>query len=52
MSGKRLLDTSIIIALFADDPAITERLKNINVNEIFTPCIVLDELHYGARNSS
>lgn len=52
MSGKRLLDTNIIIALFADDPAVTERLKNINVDEIFTPCIVLGELHYGARNSS
>jgi tRNA(fMet)-specific endonuclease VapC len=49
MNGKFLLDTNIIIALFAEDPIIKERLEQIE--EVFIPCIVLGELYYGAEKS-
>src|SRR5436190_24025785 len=50
MSGKYLLDTNIMIAIFAGDPDILERL--IKPNKIFLPTIVLGELYYGARKST
>jgi tRNA(fMet)-specific endonuclease VapC len=50
MNGRYLLDTNIVIALFASDPAVTERLKE--AEEVFIPSIVFGELYYGARNSS
>ena len=50
MNGRYLLDTNIIIALFADETAIKIRLAEIE--EIFVPSIVLGELYYGARKSS
>lgn len=49
VGGKFLLDTNIIIALFAEDQKIMERLKQIP--EIFVPSIVLGELYYGAKKS-
>ncbi|NEO51625.1 MAG: type II toxin-antitoxin system VapC family toxin [Okeania sp. SIO3B5] len=49
MSGKCLLDTNIIIALFADEAVIRENLAQ--AEEIFIPSIVIGELYYGARKS-
>lgn len=46
MNGKFLLDTNIVIALLAGDPAV---LKNLTEStEIFIPSIVAGELFYGA----
>jgi tRNA(fMet)-specific endonuclease VapC len=50
MSGKCLLDTNIVIALFADDSAVKENL--VKTDEIFIPSIVIGELNYGARKSA
>ncbi|WP_017297885.1 type II toxin-antitoxin system VapC family toxin [Nodosilinea nodulosa] len=49
MSGRYLLDTNIIIALFADDVAVKENL--IQSDEVFIPSIAIGELFYGARKS-
>ena len=49
MSGRYLLDTNIIIALFAGDGLIKERL--IQIEEVFTSPFVLGELYYGAYRS-
>jgi hypothetical protein len=49
MSGRFLLDTNIVIGLFASDPAV---LANLNVaNAVAVPVIVLGELRFGARKS-
>src|SRR5882724_11660033 len=50
MNGKYLLDTNIVIAIFAGDPNILEPL--VQSNEVFLPTIVLGELYYGARKST
>jgi len=44
-----LLDTNIIIALFAGEGLIKERLAQ--VEEVFTSPVVLGELYYGAHKS-
>jgi len=49
VNGRCLLDTNIIIALFAKDLAIHEHI--VNVAEVFIPCIVIGELYFGAFNS-
>ena len=49
MSGRYLLDTNTIIALFADDHAVTDRLKS--AEEVFTASIVIGELFFGAHGS-
>jgi tRNA(fMet)-specific endonuclease VapC len=49
MSGRFLLDTNIVIALFASDPGVQQQL--MAETEIFIPAIVLGELYYGARKS-
>jgi len=49
MLGRFLLDTNIVIALFANDQAVVEHLEE--ADEIFIPSIVLGELYYGARRS-
>lgn len=49
MNGKFLLDTNIIIALFAKDPRIHDRIAN--AQEIFVPCIAIGELYFGAYKS-
>lgn len=46
MNGKYLLDTNIIIALFANEIKIVDRLKEIE--NVFTPSIALGELYFGA----
>lgn len=49
MSGRYLLDTNIIIALFADDVAVRNNL--IQADEVFIPSIAVGELCYGANKS-
>lgn len=49
MSGRYLLDTNIIIALFACEASIVSNLAQ--ADEVFIPSIALGELHYGARKS-
>jgi len=50
MSGKCLLDTNIVIAIFSRDEAVmTELAKS---REIFIPSVVLGELYYGAQKSA
>jgi tRNA(fMet)-specific endonuclease VapC len=50
MNGRYLLDTNIIIALFARDNHVVEQLGT--KQELFIPSVVLGEWYYGARNSS
>nr|VFK12983.1 MAG: tRNA(fMet)-specific endonuclease VapC [Candidatus Kentron sp. LPFa]VFK16006.1 MAG: tRNA(fMet)-specific endonuclease VapC [Candidatus Kentron sp. LPFa]VFK29048.1 MAG: tRNA(fMet)-specific endonuclease VapC [Candidatus Kentron sp. LPFa] len=50
MSGKYLLDTNIVIALFASDAAVVGRIGK--VENIFVPSVVIGELFYGAEKSS
>jgi len=50
MSGRVLLDTNIVIALFAKEAVIQQRLAE--TEEVFVASIVLGELYYGARKSS
>ncbi len=49
MSGSYLLDTNIVIALFADDDITKAAL--LKATEVFIPSIVIGELCYGARKS-
>lgn len=49
MDGKFLIDTNIIIALFAKDKVIHDRI--VNLGEIFVPSIVIGELYFGAYKS-
>jgi tRNA(fMet)-specific endonuclease VapC len=49
MSGKYLLDTNIIIALFAEDPFVKKHIAK--AGEIFIPAIVIGELFFGAFKS-
>ena len=49
MNGRFLLDTNIIIAIFAEEPAVLQRLAA--AEEVFVPAIALGELYYGARKS-
>lgn len=50
MSGKYLLDTNIIIAVFASENKVLENIKNLE--NIFIPSIAIGELYYGASKSS
>ncbi|KKO18671.1 MAG: VapC toxin family PIN domain ribonuclease [Candidatus Brocadia sp.] len=49
MNGRFLLDTNIIIALFAKDPKIHDRMAN--AEEIFVSCIAIGEMYFGAYKS-
>ena len=49
MSGKYLLDTNIIIPLFADEAKIKAHLAK--AEEVFIPSIAVGELYYGANKS-
>ena len=49
MSGRYLLDTNIIIALFADDAIVKSKLAQ--ASEVFIPSFAIGELCYGARKS-
>jgi tRNA(fMet)-specific endonuclease VapC len=49
-SGRFLLDTNIVIALFESDDTV---LSNLDLaSEVFVPAIVLGELFFGAAKSS
>jgi tRNA(fMet)-specific endonuclease VapC len=50
MSGKVLLDTNIVIALFAKEVVVEQRLAE--AEEVFVSSIVLGELYYGAQKSA
>ena len=52
MNGKDcLLDTNIVIGLFANESPITEKIKSFS-GSIYIPSIVLGELFYGADQST
>ncbi len=48
-SGRYLLDTNIVIAIFADEVVVQERRRN--VEKVFLPSLVIGELYFGARKS-
>jgi tRNA(fMet)-specific endonuclease VapC len=50
MSGRYLLDTNIVIALWANDVTVTYQLAD--ADEVFVPIMVLGELYYGAQKSA
>lgn len=49
MNGRFLLDTNIVVGVFADDPAIRRRLEQRE--EVLLSVVVLGELYFGARKS-
>ncbi len=49
MNGRYLLDTNIIIALFADELQARESLAQ--AEQVFLSSIAIGELYYGARKS-
>jgi len=49
MSGKYLLDTNIVIALFANDPSVQKYIAR--AGEVFIPATVIGELFFGAYKS-
>jgi len=50
MSGRYLLDTNIVIALFAEDLSIQKHIAK--AREIFIPSPVIGELFFGAFKSA
>lgn len=50
MNGSYLLDTNIIIALFARDPMVEERL--VRATSVYVPAIAIGELFYGSYKST
>jgi tRNA(fMet)-specific endonuclease VapC len=50
MNGRFLLDTSIIIALFANEPEVRNRISGSE--EVFISSVSLGELYFGAYRSS
>lgn len=50
MSGKYLLDTNIIIALFASETSVITKLSSLR--QVFVPVIVVGELYYGISKSA
>jgi len=49
MNGEFLLDTNIVIALFAEDTAVIDRIRD--AEGVFIPSVVLGELFFGAYKS-
>ena len=49
MAGDVALDTNIVIAHFASDPAVVARVSA--APSVFVPAIVLGELYFGANKS-
>ena len=49
-SLRLLLDTNIVIALFAEEVAVLQQLSQ--AMEVFLPSIVMGELYYGAAKSA
>ena len=50
MSGRYLLDTNIVIALFANDTAVKDNLTT--ADEVFVSSMAIGELCFGARKSA
>ena len=50
MNGKYLLDTNIVIALFAKEQTVLENLAL--AAEVFIPVVTIGELHFGAYKSA
>jgi tRNA(fMet)-specific endonuclease VapC len=50
MNGKFLLDTNVIIGLFANERKLLQRLRK--AKEVFVPAIAIGELFYGANRST
>jgi tRNA(fMet)-specific endonuclease VapC len=50
MNGKFLLDTNIVIALFANEAKVLQNLQG--ATDVFLSIIVLGELYYGANHSA
>jgi tRNA(fMet)-specific endonuclease VapC len=50
MNGRFLLDTNIIIALFANDISVKTNIEK--AEEVFIPSIAVGELYYGALKST
>lgn len=51
-ASGRLLDTSVVIAAFGQEPAVTNRLRALPASSLFLSETVLGELVYGALVSS
>jgi tRNA(fMet)-specific endonuclease VapC len=49
MNGRYLLDTNVVIAIFANETALRHQLAE--AGEVFVLSIVLGELYYGAQKS-
>ena len=49
MNGRLLLDTNVVVRVFADDPAIRRRLEHRE--EVLLSVVVLGELYFGAQKS-
>lgn len=49
-AGRVLLDTNILIALLAEEPAVVRGVRDAEA--AFVPAIAVGELHYGARKSA
>ena len=49
MSGRVLLDTNIVIAFFAQESDISDKMQAADA--FFIPSVVLGELYFGARKS-
>lgn len=50
MNGRYLLDTTIVIALFANEQNVQQQLGE--ASEVFISNVVLGELYYGAEKST
>ena len=50
MNGSYLLDTNIAIAFLSREAGVKDRVEQ--ADEILLPCIVVGELHFGARKSA
>lgn len=48
-TGSVLLDTNILIALLAEEPAVVQHVQQAEA--VYVPAIALGELYYGARKS-
>ena len=50
MTGRFLLDTNVVIALFAQDTSVEQHIAEAEA--VFVPSTVIGELYYGAHKSS
>ncbi len=49
MNGSYMLDTNIVVALFAGELSVVEK---VSISDIYVPQIVIGELLFGAYNSA